>query len=137
MSHLDYVKDVEEALKQLGADPKDAKASLPGSWIVKKGSASITITLNSSPGAEGEQNTISMNCRLMDVPRRKQREFFRRLLELNHSFISERFELFDEGVFLSAVRHLEGLATEEVIAMINDISETADFWDDKLIAEFM
>lgn len=136
MSHLDYIKDVEQALETLGANPKAAKAGLPGSWIVQKGSASITITLNTSPSASGEQKTIVLSARMMNLPRKKQRELFARLLELNRSFVSERFEIYDEGVFLTSARHLAGITPPEIVMLINDLAETADFWDDKLISEF-
>ena len=135
-SHLQYVKEVEDAFRKVGLDPQTAKASLPGSWSFSRGSITVMVTLNTSPGSTGEQRTITMSSRLMDMPTRKKSELYRRLLDLNHSFVGERFEIFDEAVYLTAARYLENITAEEIATMMTDLSETADFFDNKLIAEF-
>ena len=70
------------------------------------------------------------------MPTRKKSELYRRLLDLNHSFVGERFEIFDEAIYLTAARYLENITAEEIATMMTDLSETADFFDNKLISEF-
>ncbi len=136
MSHLDYIKTVEDAFKKLGINPNDAKAPIQGAWILKRGSATIRITLNSTPSSEGEQKTLVMMVHISEIPRRNQRQFYRRLLEMNSSFVTERFEIFDNEIYLTASRYLEGLDSDEVVDMMKEISETADFVDNKIKKEF-
>ncbi|MDW8296984.1 MAG: YbjN domain-containing protein [Raineya sp.] len=136
MSHLDYIRTVEDAFKKLGIDPNDAKAPIQGAWIFKRGSATIRVMLNSTPSSDGEQKTLTMMAYISEIPRRKQRQFFRRLLEMNSSFISERFEIFDNEIYITASRYLEGLDSDEVVDMMKEISETADFVDDRIKKEF-
>lgn len=137
MSHLDYIRTVEDAFKKLGIDPNDAKAPIQGAWIFKRGSATIRVMLNSTPSSDGEQKTLTMMAYISEIPRRKQRQFFRRLLEMNSSFISERFEIFDNEIYITASRYLEGLDSDEVVDMMKEISETADFVDDRIKKEFV
>lgn len=136
MSHLDYIRTVEDAFKKLGINPNDAKAPIQGAWIFKRGSATIRVMLNSTPTSEGEQKTLTMMAHISEMPRRNQRQFYRRLLEMNSSFITERFEIFDNEIYLTASRYLEGLDSDEVVDMMKEVSETADFVDDRLKKEF-
>jgi len=136
MSHLDHIRTIEEAFKKLGLNPKDAKSPIQGAWIFKRGSATIRVMLNSTPTSSGDQKTLAMMARIMPIPNRKKGDFFRRLLEMNSSFINERFEIFDNEIYISASRYLEGLGSEEVVDIMKEISETADFVDDKLKKEF-
>jgi len=73
---------------------------------------------------------------IMPIPKRRKGDFFRRLLEMNSSFINERFEIFDNEIYVTAVRYLDGLDSNEVVDIMQEISETADFVDDKLKKEF-
>jgi hypothetical protein len=136
MSHLKFIAVVEDAFKQIGINPEEAKTALPGAWSFRRGSAIIKVLLSTSPGAKNEQKTISMMSRIMEMPAKSHKELFKKLLELNHSFVNERFEIFDGAIFLTCCRHLEGIDAEEVAIMMSDLSETADLLDDKLIREF-
>jgi hypothetical protein len=136
MSHLDYIRIIEDAFKKLGINPKDAQSPIQGAWIFKKGSATIRVMLNSSPSSEGDQRTLSMMAYIMPIPRKKQKDFFRRLLEMNSSFVTERFEIFDNEIYLTASRYLDGLNSDEVVDIMTEISETADFVDDRLKKDF-
>ncbi|GAB4130589.1 MAG: hypothetical protein OHK0045_14670 [Raineya sp.] len=136
MSHLDYIRTIEEAFKKLGLDPKDAKSPIQGAWIFKRGSATIRVMLNSTPTSDGDQKTLAMMAHVMPIPKRRKGELFRRLLEMNSSFINERFEIFDNEIYVTASRYLEGLSSQEVVDIMKEISETADFVDDKLKKEF-
>ena len=136
MSHLDHIRTIEEAFKKLGLDPKDAKSPIQGAWIFKRGSATVRVMLNSTPTSNGDQRTLAMMAHIMPIPSRKKGDFFRRLLEMNSSFINERFEIFDNEIYITATRYLEGLDSEEVVDIMKEISETADFVDDKLKKEF-
>lgn len=136
MSHLDHIRTVEEAFKKLGLDPKDAKSPIQGAWIFKRGSATVRVMLNSTPTSDGDQRTLAMMAHISPIPKRQQKEFFRRLLEMNSSFINERFEIFDNEIYVTASRYLEGLDADEVVDIMKEISETADFVDDKLKKEF-
>jgi hypothetical protein len=136
MSHLDHIRTIEEAFKKLGLDPKDAKSPIQGAWIFRRGSATVRVMLNSTPTSDGDQRTLAMMAHISPIPKRKQKEFFRRLLEMNSSFINERFEIFDNEIYVTASRYLEGLDADEVVDIMKEISETADFFDDKLKKEF-
>lgn len=136
MSHLDHIRTIEEAFRKLGLDPKDAKSPIQGAWIFKRGSATVRVMLNSTPTSDGDQRTLAMMAHIMPIPRRQQKDLFRRLLEMNSSFINERFEIFDNEIYLTASRYLEGLDADEVVDIMREISETADFVDDKLKKEF-
>lgn len=137
MSHLDYIKVVEEAFRRMGINPNDAKAPIQGAWLYKQGSMTIRIMLNSTPSSEGEQKTLSMMAYISPIPRKKQRQFFRRLLEMNSSFISERFEIFDNEIYLTASRYLEGLDSQEVVDILREIGNTAEFVHERIKKEFI
>lgn len=138
MSYLDYAPYVEEAFRLLGIDPTAARANYPGCWSFERGSIKMMVMLNETPTIEEDERsqTISFTCKIMDTPRRRKREFFQRLLELNHSFVNERFELFMGEVYLAACRFLKGLDPVEAASIMDDMSATADQVQQMLCKEF-
>jgi hypothetical protein len=55
---------------------------------------------------------------------------------MNSSFVNERFEIFDNEIYVTASRYLDGLSSDEVVAIMTEISSTADFLDDRLKKDF-
>jgi len=139
MGYLDYAVYVDEAFRLLGINPEDARAAYPGCWSFERGSIKMMVMLNTTPTADEDDEkgeTISFICKIMDVPRRRKRQFFQRLLEFNYSFVNERFELFAGEVYLAACRFLKGLDPVEVASIMDEMSATADQVKEMLLKEF-
>jgi hypothetical protein len=104
-----------------------------GFTSVSKGSAAVGIHVLES------EHVLLFLVTIMPVPAAKRLEFYRKLLELNHTVTADAAFSIDASantVHLKAMRTLAGLDYEEFEDMLHTVATVADDWDDRLIAEF-
>lgn len=104
-----------------------------GYTSVCRGSATIGINVLE------EQGILLFLARIMKVPKKRQIDLFRKLLELNYLATSDGAFAIDsetEMICIRALRSIEGLDYEEFEGMLHTIATLADEWDDKLTEEF-
>jgi len=104
-----------------------------GYTSVNRGSATIGINVIK------EQGVLLFLSRIMKIPKERQTEFFRYLLELNFLATSDgafAVEKETDTVCLRALRSVDGLDYTEFEDILHTVATVADEWDDKLIEEF-
>lgn len=132
---------VEETIKSLGIDPARARAKEEPtqiSWSLKRGSASVLVSVATQPGAP-ERAWLRVAASVMIAPEdaEKKAALFRRLLELNaRGLLNAAFGLVDDRVIAVSERPTAGLDREEVEQIVKHLSAVADTYDDRLVAEF-
>ena len=135
-----YHEIVERVIQELGVDPKLCRGQAPGQWNMKLGSASVWIDVFQSKDAQGNyinDGYLQIMAPVMNIPPTRQEEFFKELLELNHSLYGVGFTVFKEGIYIKSIRELEGLEYTEVRSTFNRVGYYADDFDDKLKAKYI
>ena len=132
MSYRDRVNDYLQRFgTQVGVTFPELDAD--GYTSVQRGSAAVGINVLES------HRVLMFLCPIMKVPRERQLDLYRKLLELNFLATSDASFAIDadkEIVYLRSLRGLEGLDFEEFVDLLNTVGTIADEWDDKLRAEF-
>lgn len=105
-----------------------------GAWKFSKGSADIHVKI-----IKGPSNTwFHVTSEIMRVPHQNLLKFYRVLLELNGpATLGASFSIHDNYVFVSMLRPVEGLDTEEIRSMVTIVAEIADKYDDELKEKFL
>jgi hypothetical protein len=115
--------------KEIKFNPLDAD----GYSFVVRGSATVGINILEAQGI------LLLLSKIIKVPTENQTEFFKLLLELNYSAVSDGAFALDREtgtVYLRASRSIAGLDYEEFEEMLHSVATVADEWDDKLAARF-
>jgi len=108
-------------------------------WSLKRGSATIQIILLSVPVGENIfREFIQVASPIMIVPKGKETEFYRRLLELNDVKLGIKFSIQKntDQVWALAERDLIGMGYSELTTLLEDLGFWADELDDVLKNEF-
>ena len=137
---------VESAITKLGVDPVTVRAkdtSDQASWTLKRGSASLLVTVINRPGAgrtvAGETPlTLRVVSPVMSIPDAAKRlPLFVKLLELNANGLGNcAFGLVGDRVVALSERPVAGLDAGEVEQIVRQVAAVADTYDDKLVNEF-
>lgn len=131
-----YYRIIEDALKTIGLPPEEAKGEQDGQWNVKRGSASVWIDIYEIDEEKGAYFQVITP--IMTVPKEvaKQNELFEELLHLNYRLFGIAFTVHQGGVYLKAIREVEGLIETEAIHMIGRAGNYGDFYNDRLIKKY-
>jgi hypothetical protein len=133
-------KLVEAAVRTLGLDPEAMCANSGeshASWTLKRGSASVLVSLAQSLKDGGTYLRVAAPVIVMPTDAVKQLAVCRRLLELNGAGLSNAaFGLVGERVIAVSERPTPGLDREEVEQMVRHLAAVADTFDDRLANEF-
>ena len=108
-------------------------------WSLKRGSASVQILLLSIPVGNGViREFVQAASPIMLIPKGKELEFYRRLLELNDVKLGVKFSIQKGGeqVWALAERDLIGIDYPEMVTLLEDLAFWADELDDILKNEF-
>ena len=108
-------------------------------WSLKRGSASVQILLLSIPVGNGViREFVQAASPIMLIPKGKELEFYRRLLELNDVKLGVKFSIQKGGeqVWALAERDLIGIDYTEMVTLLEDLAFWADELDDILKNEF-
>jgi len=125
-----YHAVVEQALANLGVNPPDCVGDVPGSWLVRKGSASLTVEVY-----EHEQTQVvycRVYCPIMQIPEKGTSELFCELLELNMDYVGITFGINSGWVYLKSDREADGMDVNELYYMVTRIGNLSDHYDDIL-----
>jgi len=127
-----YYQIVESAIEALGVNPAETRTPKAGQWDLRKGSASVWINVFLSR-ERNDYGYLQIMSPLMKVPTgERQAALFKELLQLNHQLYGVAFSLHEGWLYLRAIRELEGLSTDEALAMLKRIGVYADQYDDEL-----
>ncbi len=130
----DYIARFSQAVsKAIGEEITFEPLDADGYSSVKRGSATVGINVLE------DQGILLLLSRIMPIPVNQEKEFYRKLLELNYLATSDgafAIEKDSNTVYLRALRRLSGLDYEEFEDLLNTTATVADNWDDVLIKSF-
>jgi hypothetical protein len=104
-----------------------------GYSYVMRGTATVGINVLESHGI------LLLLAKIMAMPKAREIEFMRTLLELNYSTTSNGAFCLDretDVIYLRASRSVAGLDYEEFEELLHNVATVADEWDSKLMAQF-
>jgi hypothetical protein len=123
-------------LDSIGIDSYDARQDR-NCWRIQCGSAigEINLVMDSE---DLEASLVCVRYRIMRVPLGAALPFYRRLLELNDSFVGVKSFTVDGNnlVWLTAGRMMRGMDKGELAELVTRTSHYADHYDDVLLDEF-
>jgi hypothetical protein len=132
-------KLVEQTIAKLGLDAASTRgpsSDSQASWTLKRGSASVLITVTIH---EKDETFLRVASPVVTLPADKAQHgaLFRRLLEINAGGLANAaFGLVGERVVAVSERPTEGLGAEEVEQIVRHLAAVADTFDDRLEKEF-
>jgi hypothetical protein len=124
-----YYTLVEDCIKSFGLQPEDCRTQKQGQWDLRKGSAQVWIDVFLSR-QNNDYGYLQIMSPIIKLPEARREEFYREMLELNHSLYGVGFTVNKEWVYIKGIRELEGLSLEEAAAMLNRVGTYADEYDD-------
>jgi hypothetical protein len=134
-----YYDMIEKAINEFGVDPKLCRGQNIGQWSMKLGSASVWIDVFQSKDAQGnylDSGYLQIMAPIMSEPADRQLEFYKELLEINHKLYGVGFTKFENGIYIKAIRELEGLDHSEVISTFKRVGYYSDDYDDMLKTKY-
>jgi hypothetical protein len=132
-------KLVEDTITKLGLDPATTRShssDAQAAWTLKRGSASVLVTVTTH---EGDETFLRVASPVVTLPADAAQHgaLFRRLLEINAAGLANAaFGLMGDRVVAVSERPAEGLGAEEVEQTIRHLAAVADTFDDRLEKEF-
>jgi hypothetical protein len=141
---------VEKTIGKLGLDPAGCRAgggaaatpAGPGqtqsaSWTLKRGSASVLVTVATYEHDNATYLRVVSPVVTMPPDAGKQTACMRKLLELNAAGLANAaFALVGDRVVAVSERPVPGLDAEEVEQIVRHLAAVADTFDDRLAKEF-
>ncbi len=130
---------VNDFVTSKGVNVKDVYDADKLLWRLKRGSAPVDILLLSVPVGENQiREFLQVAAPIVKVPKGKELEFFRTLLELNDVKLGVKLSLQKgtDQVWALYERDLIGMSYTELVTCIEDLGYWADEFDDMLIEQF-
>jgi hypothetical protein len=130
-----YIPVVEEAITAFGISAEENRLPDGKTWALKRGSATVYMTINHVNNYFGERDILVLHCPIAPIPEGQNlHDVFERMLRENHAFVSERFTIYENYICLVTARDLSGLSSDEVKISIDSFTFMADAFDDKVKA---
>jgi len=131
---------VEATIRKIGLDPASTRAPGGGAvaaWTIKRGSASVLITVTQHDDARGTYLRLASPVVTLPADAGRQGPMMRRLLELNAGGLANAaFGLMGDRVVAVSERPAAGLDAGEVEQTVTHLAAVADTFDDRLAKEF-
>lgn len=127
MSAQPYYQLVDQAIRTLGVDPELCRGDKPGQWNMQRGSASVWIDMFD---IEGQGGYFQCMAPVSAVPQSNKEAFYTEVLELNHKLYGVGLTKYKDYVYIKAIRELEGLDVNEILATLRRVGTYADDYDD-------
>ncbi|MGQ9816535.1 MAG: YbjN domain-containing protein [bacterium] len=127
-----YEKMVNDLLTSYGLDPEKCRHRLKTLWSAYRGFALIYTEIFTLDDID----YLEISCPIILLPSQNLLPFYRKLLEINCQLIGIKFLVRDQWVYIAEERELAKLDFEELKAMVERVSYTADRLDELLIDEF-
>lgn len=122
-------KTIEAIIANIGHDVMLSRSG-PNAWEIKQGSANITITYHEKTGL------ISADALLCELPKKDIKPLYEYLLRENYSNEALTLSVREQDIVLSLLIFDRYLNVETGQALLSTLFEKADFYDDKLVADF-
>jgi len=122
-------KTIETLISNIGHDVRLSRSG-PNAWEIRHGSASIIITYHEKTGL------LSADALLCELPKKDIKPLYEYLLRENHRNEGISLSVHEQDIVLSLLIFDRYLNEETGQAMLRELFEKADFYDNKLVEEF-
>ena len=110
-----YYNLIDEAITELGLNPKETKGQLEGQWNLKKGRFDIMVDI----WEQENQFLFQIVCPLCSLPNENKEEFLLHLLKRNYGMSSITYAILEDSVFLKYTTEANTLTKEAVLMLFN------------------
>ncbi|MFN0034917.1 MAG: trypsin-like peptidase domain-containing protein [Saprospiraceae bacterium] len=122
-------KTIEGLIRQIGHDVRLSRSG-PNAWEIKQGSATIIITYHDKSGL------ISADALLCELPKKDIKPLYEFLLRENYTNEALTLSVHEQDIVLSLLIFDRYLNEETGQAMLHNLFEKADLYDNKLVEDF-
>jgi serine protease Do len=122
-------KTIETLITNIGHEVRLSRSG-PNAWEIRHGSASIIITYHEKTGL------LSADALLCELPKKDIKPLYEYLLRENHRNEGLSLSVHEQDIILSLLIFDRYLNEETGQAMLRELFEKADFYDNKLVEEF-
>jgi serine protease Do len=122
-------KTIEALISNIGHDVMLSRSG-PNAWEIKHGSATIIITYHDKTGL------LSADALLCELPQKDIKPLYEYLLRENHTNEGLSLSVHEQDIVLSLLIFDRYLNEETGQALLSNLFEKADFYDNKLVEEF-
>lgn len=131
-----YYAVVEEAIRQLGINPEEARGKEEGQWDLKKGDLSVWIDLFWSK--QNNEAYFQVMAPIMEIPPQVsvQNELFKDLLEINDRLYAVSFSIYNNWVWLKTLREAEGMDPNEAVRLILRVGNYGELYKQELLNKY-
>jgi hypothetical protein len=125
---------VENAISKIGVPLEDARSQTPMQWNLQYGSVEVLLILKNSQTLNGDKPIFIGVAPIMPLPKDPQQltAMYQDILELSHSLVVCRFSVANNHLFMSAGRFAEGMDSDEVLELMQQLATNANAIDDRL-----
>lgn len=128
---------IDRFLSEVGVPRADVYVPSGNYYSLKKGSANIDVFFNSYQTYQGTTRTfIRFSCPLTKLPQdiNFQNRLLRECLVKSGSSLGLKFAIYQDTLFSSWERDIEGLSYEEFVSTLTDTALWADQIDDNMLS---
>lgn len=125
-------------VEEFGLNKNDVYNPESKSYTWTTGSASIIVFIQDVPVSSGTRTFLRIFSYLGKVPRGKELDLYKKLLEMNDTYLGVKLTLMpnSDQIYATYERDIEGIDYEELKTCVTDLEWWADELDDKLNKEF-
>ncbi len=129
-----YVPLVEDAIRSIGVPIEDAKGEEAYQWFLQYNSVKVMLMLKISETLNGERPIFIAVVPVMPIPKDPQQlaSLNQEILEFSHHLVICRFSIAENHLFMSAGRFVEGMDSQEVLTIMEQLAINADAIDEQL-----
>jgi hypothetical protein len=119
-----YFKTIEDAIQRMGVDPKTCRTDEQNKWFLHRGTADVVVFMRESMMYNDTRRyTVVILSPIFlirpDMSEELRNKLNLHLLEVNHKFITERFSIDQDVVFISCTAFMDDI-TDSSLAVILD-----------------
>ncbi len=128
---------IKQYLQQIKVNPDECYNQQNNAWYWFRGTAKIEIFVSESRVSDIDiRYYLRIYSAVFKVPQNNQSAFYRRLLDLNDTSLGMKFSTFNDFVYATTERNIDGMDYKEMTSLIYNLELWADIYDDQLKKEF-
>lgn len=130
-----YYFIVDNAMRDMGLDPNDARGEIAGQWNLAYGEITVNIDLWEVE-EQDEKLVFQVQAPIMTIPEKNQGNFFRELCEINYVLYAVAFSVVDGAVYLKTMRDARDIKQKDVGNMIEHCGFYAEHYQKALFEKY-
>lgn len=130
-----YYFIVDNAMRELGLDPGDARGEMKGQWNLAYGEITVNIDLWEVEEQDGKV-VFQVQAPMMLIPEKKAGEFYRELCEINYILYSVSFSVVENTVYLKTMRDAGDLKQRDIVEMVEYLGFYSEHYQKALFEKY-